>query len=100
MPAGFSTKQDQDVFAASVLLCDLFVGVIIAVDCIHIVNGFNQLVARQQLCKHGPTCNNRCGCVFCVVRATPNAANGPINSQPDKRRVFSMRSAPSKRTEQ
>jgi hypothetical protein len=27
--------------------------------------GFAQHVARQQLCKHGPTCNNRGSCVFC-----------------------------------
>jgi hypothetical protein len=25
-------------------------------------NGFDQHVARQQLCKHGPTCNNRGSC--------------------------------------
>jgi hypothetical protein len=29
-------------------------------------NGFDQRVARQQLCKHGPTHNNNGGCVFCV----------------------------------
>jgi hypothetical protein len=34
-------------------------------------NGFDQRVARQQLCKHGPTCNNGWGCVFYVARATP-----------------------------
>jgi hypothetical protein len=27
--------------------------------------GFDQHVARQQLCKHGPTCNNKGSCVFC-----------------------------------
>jgi hypothetical protein len=32
-------------------------------------NGFNQRVAWQQLCKHGPTRNNRLGCVSYVVRA-------------------------------
>jgi hypothetical protein len=46
-------------------------------------NGFDQRVARQQLCKHGPTCNNTGGCVFYVVRATPSAGNGPMNSQSD-----------------
>jgi hypothetical protein len=37
-------------------------------------------VARQQLCKHGPTCNSRLGCVFYVVCITPSAGNGPVNS--------------------
>jgi hypothetical protein len=32
-------------------------------------NGFCQRVARQQLCKHGPTRNNKWGYVFYVVRA-------------------------------
>jgi hypothetical protein len=53
-------------------------------------NLFDQRVARQHLCKHGPTCNNRWGCVFCVFRATPNAANGPINSQSDTWHMFSV----------
>jgi hypothetical protein len=56
-------------------------------------NGFDQRVARQQLCKHGPTRNSRWGCVFYVVRATPSAGNGPINSQSDTWHVFSL-SAP------
>jgi hypothetical protein len=42
-------------------------------------NGFDQRVARQQLCKHGPTRNNRWGCNFYVVRAKPSAGNGPMN---------------------
>jgi hypothetical protein len=29
-------------------------------------NGFDQRVARQQLCKHGPTRNNRGGCASYV----------------------------------
>jgi hypothetical protein len=29
-------------------------------------NGFDQRIARQQLSKHGPTCNSRGGCVFRV----------------------------------
>jgi hypothetical protein len=29
-------------------------------------NGFDQRIARQQLCKHGPTRNSRGGCVFRV----------------------------------
>jgi hypothetical protein len=32
-------------------------------------NRFDKPVARQQLCKHGPTGNNRWGSVFYVVRA-------------------------------
>jgi hypothetical protein len=32
-------------------------------------NGFDQRVARQQLCKHGTLRNNRGSCVFYVVRA-------------------------------
>jgi hypothetical protein len=43
-------------------------------------NGFEQGVARQRLRKHSPTLNNRWGCVFYVVRATPGAGNGPMNS--------------------
>jgi hypothetical protein len=46
-------------------------------------NGFDQSFARQQLCKHGPTCNSRWGCVFYVVRATLSAGNGKMNSQSD-----------------
>jgi hypothetical protein len=30
-------------------------------------NGFDQRVVTQQLCKHGPTRNNRWGCVFCAL---------------------------------
>jgi hypothetical protein len=51
-------------------------------------NWFDQRVARQQLCKYGPTRNNRWGCVFYVVRATPSAANGQINSQSDSVTCF------------
>jgi hypothetical protein len=29
-------------------------------------NGFDQRFARQQHCKHGPTCNSRGGCFFRV----------------------------------
>jgi hypothetical protein len=32
-------------------------------------NGFDQCVARQQLCKQGTLSSNRGGCVFYVVRA-------------------------------
>jgi hypothetical protein len=56
-------------------------------------NGFGR-VARQQLCKHCPARNNRWDCVFYVVRATPSAANGPMNSQSDTWHVFSVWSAP------
>jgi hypothetical protein len=28
-------------------------------------NRLYHCVARQQLCKHGPTCNNKGSCVFC-----------------------------------
>jgi hypothetical protein len=52
------------------------------------------LIYRQQLCKHGPTRNNRRGCVFYAVRATPSAAEGQINSQSDTWHVFSVWSAP------
>jgi hypothetical protein len=56
-------------------------------------NAFDQRFARQQLCKHGPPRNNRWGCVFYVVSATPSAANGPRNSQSDTWHVFSVWSA-------
>jgi hypothetical protein len=46
-------------------------------------NGFDQRVARQQLCKHGPARNNRWGCVFYVIRVKPSVGNGPMNSQSD-----------------
>jgi hypothetical protein len=46
-------------------------------------NGFDQRVVRQELCKHGPTRNNTGGCLFYVVRARANAANGPMNSHSD-----------------
>jgi hypothetical protein len=51
-------------------------------------NGFDQRVARQQLCIYGPASNNRWGFVFYVVRATPNAGNGLMNSQSDTLHVF------------
>jgi hypothetical protein len=35
---------------------------------VHVVT-FYQRVSRQHVCKHGPTHNNRWGCVFYVVRA-------------------------------
>jgi hypothetical protein len=34
-------------------------------------NGFDQRVAGQQLCKHGPTWNNRGSCVFCRSTDAP-----------------------------
>jgi hypothetical protein len=37
---------------------------VVAVPLKQYCNGFNQRVARQQLCKHDPTRNNRGGCVF------------------------------------
>jgi hypothetical protein len=58
-------------------------------------NGFDQRVARQQLCKHDPTRNNRWGCVFHVVRPTPSTGNGPMNPQSDTCHVFSPWSMPS-----
>jgi hypothetical protein len=45
--------------------------------------------------KHGPTRNNRWDSVFCVVRVTPNAGNGPVNSPCDTWHVFSVWSTPS-----
>jgi hypothetical protein len=47
-------------------------------------NRFNLRVARQQLCKHGPTRNNRRGCVFYVVRVEQRWNNGvmqPVSKQ-------------------
>jgi hypothetical protein len=46
-------------------------------------NGFNQRVARQQLCKHGPT-HNKWGFVSYVVRAEQRWKNGikkPVSKQ-------------------
>jgi hypothetical protein len=57
-------------------------------------NGSAQRVATQQLCKDSPTRKSTWGCVFHVVRATPSAANGPMNSQSDIWHVFSVWSAP------
>jgi hypothetical protein len=57
-------------------------------------NGFDQRFARQQLCKHGPKYNNRWGCVFYVVRATPYAGNGPMSMQSDTWHAFSLWSGP------
>jgi hypothetical protein len=57
-------------------------------------NGFEQRIARQQLCKHNPTRNIRWGSVFYVVRATPSAGNGPINLQSDTWHVVSLWSKP------
>jgi hypothetical protein len=51
-------------------------------------NGFDQRVARQQLCKHGPTYSYRWDSVFYVIRTTPSAVNGPMNSQSDMWHVF------------
>jgi hypothetical protein len=56
---------------------------------------FDQRVARQQLCIHCPTRNDRLGCVFYVVRAeqrwnsgviNPFQSNGKVNTFPRKRR--------------
>jgi hypothetical protein len=57
-------------------------------------NVLDQRVARQQLCKHGPTRNNTWSCIFYVVRASPSAGNGPMNSPSDTWHVFSVWSAP------
>jgi hypothetical protein len=35
--------------------------------CGYYCNGFDRRIARQQLCKHGPTCKNGGGCVFYAV---------------------------------
>jgi hypothetical protein len=43
-------------------------------------NGFDQRVARQQLCKHSPTLNNRCGCVFYVACAKQRWNNGVMQT--------------------
>jgi hypothetical protein len=49
-------------------------------------NRFDRHVARQQLCKHGPTRNNRWDCVSFVVRAEQPWNNEVV--QPDsKQRV-------------
>jgi hypothetical protein len=55
--------------------------------------GFDQRFTRLQLCKHGPARNSIWGCVFYVVRATPNATNGPINSQSDTWHLYALWSA-------
>jgi hypothetical protein len=61
---------------------------------VNTLNRFDQRVARQHLCKHGPTRNNRWGCVFYVVRAEqrwnngvmhPFLNNGSVNTFPRKR---------------
>jgi hypothetical protein len=47
-------------------------------------NGFVQRVARQHLCKHGPTRKNRWGCVFYVVSAEQrwnNEVMQPVSKQ-------------------
>jgi hypothetical protein len=54
-------------------------------------NGFDQSVARQQICKHDPTCNSRCG-VFSMSPAptsdgttglcNPFLSNGSVNTFP------------------
>jgi hypothetical protein len=48
-------------------------------------NRFEQHVARQQHCKHGPTRNHRWGCDFYVGRAeqrlcNPFLSNGSVNT--------------------
>jgi hypothetical protein len=43
--------------------------IIIEINCKYFLkygNGFDQRVARQHLCKHGPTSNNRGSCAFRV----------------------------------
>jgi hypothetical protein len=57
-------------------------------------NGFDQRVARQQLCKHRPTRNSRWGCESYFVRTSASAGNGPMNSHSDSWHVFSVWSAP------
>jgi hypothetical protein len=55
-------------------------------------NRFDQRAARQHLYKHGPTRNNRWGCVFYVVRAEQWWNNGVM--QPvSKRRAGKHTSA-------
>jgi hypothetical protein len=36
--------------------------------CRKFINIFDQYVAKQQLCKHGLTCNNRRSCVSCILK--------------------------------
>jgi hypothetical protein len=54
-------------------------------------NRFDQCVAGQQFCKHGPTRNNKGGCVFYAVRSdqrwktglyNPFLSNGSVNTFP------------------
>jgi hypothetical protein len=51
----------------------------------------NKFPRRQILCKQSDVRlrNNRGGCIFYVVRATPSSGNGPVNSQSDTWHVFS-----------
>jgi hypothetical protein len=51
-------------------------------DTYSIVTNLINVFPSKQLCKHGPTHNNMRLC-FYVVRATPSADNGQINSQSD-----------------
>jgi hypothetical protein len=53
-------------------------------------NRFDQRVARQQLSKHGPTCN-RSGCVFYVVRAEQRWYNGVMQPVSKERLKLSPR---------
>jgi hypothetical protein len=57
-------------------------------------NIFDQRIARQQLCKHGPTRNNRKGCFLYRPRwaaveqqgfMKPVLNNGAVNTLPRKR---------------
>jgi hypothetical protein len=58
----------------------------------------NKFPRRQILGKHSVAIrrlrNNRGGCVFYIVRATTSAGNGPMNSQSDTLRVFSVGPVP------
>jgi hypothetical protein len=58
-------KLSNSNSSSHLLLRLLFIGGQICVRFTRYCNGFDQLVARQQLSKHGLTHNNRGSCVFC-----------------------------------
>jgi hypothetical protein len=70
-------NTDQYEISYSVFLLSSSVTQFIFVNmCPVYCTSFDQRVARKQLCKHGPTRNNRWGCVVYVVRAEQRWNNG------------------------
>jgi hypothetical protein len=57
------------------------------------VNNFprRQILGKQSVARLR---NNKGGCVFYVICATPRAGHGPTNSQSDTSHVFSVESVP------